>query len=175
MLEIECSQASGYNYNNQSTFIWWYQFVERTNIEKELFITLVLNMVLVGIAVVMYLLDLFGNKLLLSETITKSFKMSSRDILIVKIVLGIIVIYLFYVTFILGFLDIKLLKEGNISRIDGYADNTVQENKYFSDLKIQTDKDNMTIHIRKPQKDVNKGDYITVYYLKNTKQGVIAQ
>ena len=131
--------------------------------EKELFVTLVLNMILVGVATVMYLLDLFGNKLLLSEPFTK----------IVKIVLGIIVSYLFYVSFILGFLDMKLLKEGEISCIEGYANNSVKENEYYSDLTIKTENENITIHLRKPYKDVSEGDYVTVYYLKNTKQGVI--
>ena len=141
--------------------------------EKELFVTLVLNMILVGVATVMYLLDLFGNKLLLSEPFTKSLRMDSRDIVIVKIVLGIIVSYLFYVSFILGFLDMKLLKEGEISCIEGYANNSVKENEYYSDLTIKTENENITIHLRKSYKDVSEGDYVTVYYLKNTKQGVI--
>lgn len=141
--------------------------------EKELFVTLVLNMILVGVATLMYLLDLFGNKLLLSEPFTKSLRMDSRDIVIVKIVLGIIVSYLFYVSFILGFLDMKLLKEGEISCIEGYANNSVKENEYYSDLTIKTENENITIHLRKSYKDVSEGDYVTVYYLKNTKQGVI--
>ena len=99
--------------------------------------------------------------------------MDSRDIVIVKIVLGIIVSYLFYVSFILGFLDMKLLKEGEISCIEGYANNSVQENEYYSDLTIKTENENITIHLRKSYKDVSEGDYVTVYYLKNTKQGVI--
>lgn len=141
--------------------------------EKELFVTLVLNMILVGVATVMYLLDLFGNKLLLSEPFTKSLRMDSRDIVIVKIVLGIIVSYLFYVSFILGFLDMKLLKEGKISCIEGYANNSVKENEYYSDLTIKTENENITVHLRKSYMDVSEGDYVTVYYLKNTKQGVI--
>ena len=146
---------------------------EELRMEKELFVALVFNMALAGVATVMYLLDLFGNKLLLSETFTKAFRMDTRDIIIVKIVLGIIVSYLFYVSFILGFLDMKLLKEGEISCIEGYANNSVKENEYYSDLTIKTENENITIHLRKPYKDVSEGDYVTVYYLKNTKQGVI--
>lgn len=142
--------------------------------ERVLFFTVLINIVIVLLATLIYLLDIAGLDLIFSDIIVEKFKFDKKEVSIFRAILGVITIYMIYAYVILGIFDLQLLAKKEISVVEGYATNNIPQNHYFNDLGIKTKSgENMTIHIRVTEKEVKEGDFVTVYYVKNTKQGVL--
>ena len=138
--------------------------IDKLEMERALFITVLINIITVILATLVYLLDISGLNLIFSDVIVEKFKFDKKEVRIFRLILGVILIYMIYAYVILGIFDLHLLTKNEISVVKGCATNNVPQNHYFNDLGIKTESgEHMTIHIRVTEKEVKEGDFVTVY------------